>query len=400
MNWLVALGVLALVERGWKHWAVVRFFGKERPTTEGEPELVSILQPILSGDPTLRESLEHNLRIEDRYPREYIWLVDAEDEEGQRICRALIDAYPKRTIQMVSMAAPPSDANPKMVKLIEGAKLARGAIIALLDDDTRLPERAFEQCVPYLRLPKIGLAFGLPYYVSFQNTWSSLVAYFVNSNSLLTYIPYLQVAKSFTINGMFYVMRREVLEEIGGFAGLEGMLADDFAVAQRVREHEYELAQTPVRHAICTYVTGPGQYFSLMRRWFIFPRESLMRQLGWCELLVLYGLNLLPALYAPGLLLALALRPSAGLAGVTALYFAYSYAIFADLNARFLGGTSPWRGSWWVSVIQATFPIQLMLALLAPQRIRWRGHVIEARRGGGLRFIERRAEGARRHAGR
>ncbi len=393
MSWpLLALGVLALAERAWKHWAVVRFFHEERPTVQDEAEVVSILQPILSGDPTLRESLEHNLRMQDRNAREYIWLVDAEDADAQRICRELIDAHAECRIEVVSMAAPPPDTNPKMVKLIEGAKLARGGILAVLDDDTRLPEHAFEQCLPYLRQPRIGLAFGLPYYVSFQNTWSSLVAYFVNSNSLLTYVPYLQVTKPFTINGMFYAMRREVLDEIGGFAGLEGMLADDFAVAQRVREHGYELAQTPVRHAISTYVTGPGHYFSLMRRWFIFPRESLMRHLRWRELLVFYGLNLLPALGAPGLLLALAMRPSAALAGLTALYFTYSYAICADLNARFLGGASPWRGSWWVPVIQATFPIQVLIALAAPQRIRWRGHVIEARPGGGLRFIQRREE--------
>ena len=172
------------------------------------------------------------------------------------------------SLQPAEPPPPAPDVNPKMLKLIEGAKLAHGGVLVVLDDDTRLPDGGLEQCLPYLRQPHVGLAFGLPYYVSFQNVWSSLIAYFVNSNSLLTYIPYLQLTKPFTINGMFYAIRREVFEQVGGFAGLEGFLADDFAIARRIQAHGYELAQTPLRHAISTHVAGASHYLSLMQRWF------------------------------------------------------------------------------------------------------------------------------------
>src|SRR5260370_36617783 len=155
------------------------------------------------------------------------------------------------------MPAPGEGNNPKMVKLLEGARLALGDVLCVLDDDTQLPDNGLEQCLPYLDEPGVGLAFGLPYYINFSNLWSSLVSYFVDSHSLLTYIPYTTLTQPFTIHGMFYAIRRDTLEAIGGFDGLQSALADDFAVAQRLREHGYRLAQTPLLHGISTHVTGP-----------------------------------------------------------------------------------------------------------------------------------------------
>ena len=87
------------------------------------------------------------------------------------------------------MPPPGERDNPKMVKLIEGARLATGDVFCVLDDDTVLPDGGLEQCLPYVDDPGVGLAFGLPYYVNFSNLWSSLVSYFVDSHSLLTYMP-------------------------------------------------------------------------------------------------------------------------------------------------------------------------------------------------------------------
>ena len=104
-----------------------------------------------------------------------------------------------------------------MSKLIEGVKQATGNIIAVLDDDTMLPNQAFDQCLPYLEKPGIGVAFGLPYYVNFSNFWSTLVSSVVNGNNLLTYIPYTYFINPFTINGMFFVIKKEILEKVNGF---------------------------------------------------------------------------------------------------------------------------------------------------------------------------------------
>jgi ceramide glucosyltransferase len=390
----IILGGAALVllgERIWKHWMVVRFF--RRPVPAGDNvALVSIVQPILSGDPTMPACLEQSLRARSRFAREFVWLVDDDDRLAQQICRDLINRYPDYAINLMLMPPPGPRENPKMIKLLAGMQQARGDVLCVLDDDTQLPDGGLERCLPFLDQPGVGLAFGLPYYTSFGTLWSRMVAYFVNSHSLLTYVPYTMISEPMTINGMFYALRRTTYAAIGGFAGLEHTLADDFAVARRVREHGLRLAQTPLCHAISTTVTGPRHYLSLIQRWFIFPRESLLRHLRGRDLLVLYALAMLPA-FAPWLALgALVAWPSAWTVGFALLYVGYDYAIFAHFNQKYLQHAAPWRYSWLVPLLQLTFPLQLLAALLLPQRITWRGHELQVERGGTFRFVRRRSE--------
>src|SRR6476660_6055332 len=119
------LAILMLAEKVWRHVTVVRFFRRPVPPPRREVRLVSILQPILSGDPTMPDCLERNLRMRTRYPLEFIWLVDDNDHEGERICRRLIARYRDRAIRLHLMPPPGERDNPKMVKLIEGARLSR-----------------------------------------------------------------------------------------------------------------------------------------------------------------------------------------------------------------------------------------------------------------------------------
>jgi len=384
--WLLAGAMLA--QKFWKHWLVWRFFRRPIPPGAQEPRRVSILQPILSGDPALAECLRANLTERSRYRLEFIWLIDSDDPTAQTVCRELAAAGGHHPVRVVTLPPPRQHDNPKTIKLIAGLAHARGDVICVLDDDTRLPDRGLEQCLPFLDQPEVGLAFGLPYYGHFGNLWSSLVSLFVNDQSLMTYIPYTALAEPFTINGMFFAIRREVLDQIGGFAGLEGLLADDFAIATRVRQHGYRLAQTPLRHAISTHIRGPRHYLGLLQRWFIFPRESLLRYLTPRELALTYGLVLVPT-FAPLVLLLLVLRRRA-LWPLLALYLGYDYALFAHINRAYLGGATPWRHSWWVPLLDLLLPLQLLVALLSPQRINWRGHIMQVEPGGGFRFVKRR----------
>ncbi|GAB4449331.1 MAG: hypothetical protein OHK0015_54480 [Chloroflexi bacterium OHK40] len=387
---LSLLLLLALGERVWKGWAVRAFFRRQRPEPPpGDPPLVSIIQPILSGDPTLAASLEASLTFRSGYPREWLWLLDTDDTEGHRVCADLVKRYPAAGVRLLLVPPPGPHENPKMAKLIVGARAARGAVLCVLDDDTRLPDGGLEQCLPYLDEPGVGLAFGLPYYVSFEGFWSALVACFVNGHSLLTYVPVAMSGDPATINGMFYAVRRATLEAVGGFAGLEPFVADDFAVARRFREHGYRLAQTPLRHAISTTVAGPSHYARLMQRWLVFPRESLMRYLAPGDLARFYALALLP-LFAPWLAAGAVAGGHGATRALGLLYLAVSTAQATHLNRAYLGGATPARWAWLTPVVQLLLPAQVIAALLLPQRVRWRGHLIAVERGGGVRMLRRR----------
>ena len=385
---LILLISIVFFERLFKYLLVVRFFRRPIPP-HGQPvALVSILQPILSGDPTMPAGLEQNLTMQTRYPLEFLWLVDEDDFEAQRICRDLLARHPDKKARMILLPPPGPRQSPKMIKLIAGARHVSGDVLCVLDDDTRLPDFGLETCLPFLDQPGVGLAFGLPYYVSFENFWSRLVAYFVNSHSLMSYVPYAMLAEPVTINGMFYAIRRGVLDDIGGFEGLESILADDFAIAQRMRARGYRLAQTPLRHAISTWVGAPRHYFSLIQRWFIFPRESMLRHLNAREQVLFYGMALLPV-FLPWLAILVSLQMP-GLWLGSLFYFVCNQLIFVRFNRVYLKRASPGRHSYWVTLIALLLPLQVLAALLAPQRVNWRGNILQVEPGGGFQFVRRR----------
>jgi ceramide glucosyltransferase len=388
--WVFAAAMFG--QKIWKHWLVWRFFRRPVPPAAREPARVSIVQPILSGDPTLAECLQANLTVKSRYKLEFIWLIDSDDPTAQALCRELAATHRQHPVRIVTLPPPGQRANPKTIKLIAGLEHAHSDVICVLDDDTRLPDWGLEECLPFLDQPAAGLAFGLPYYRSFETFWSSLVSLFVNAQSLPTYIPYTALTEPFTINGMFYAARRDVLEQVGGFAGLEGILADDFAIARRFRAHGYRLVQTPLRHAISISVRGPRHYLSIFQRWFIFPRESLLRHLNRYDRGLVYGLAVAPALFPLVLLAALRLKPSAKLWAYSVLYFGHSALAFGHFNAAYLGRATPARYVWAAPAIEVLFPLQLLAALVSRQRIVWRGHVMQVERGGGFHFIRRRSQ--------
>ena len=384
-------GLILLLERLAKWWLVVRFFARPQPQQPPTGARISILQPILSGDPTMPACLAHNVALLARLAPdavEFHWLVDESDRAGQTICRAIMARYPQMAIRLTLLPPAPQGHNPKTVKLIAALPLTTGDVICVLDDDTLLPQSGFADALPYLALDRAGLVFGLPYQVDFSNLWSRLVALFVNSSSLLTYIPYLVLREPLTINGMFYLLRRTVLDELGGFTGLEPILADDFAIAQRVRTHGYRLVQSPLRHAVSNHVATGGAYWRLLTRWLTFPRESLLRHLAWHELAVLYGNTLLPTLAPLLLLLGGLIDPTWW--WVAGGYLLLNYLIFLALNRRYLGSATPLHWSWLLPVTQLLLPLQLLTAFLLPARINWRGHVMQVARGGSFRYVRRR----------
>lgn len=392
MIWIAAiLGGIFIMERVGKQWLVMRFMRRQMPPMQHAPRLVSILQPVISGDPLLPTVLAETLDAPCSFPREILWLGDEGDAECRRVCEALMARYPDEQIRYLALPPPPQGDNPKMFKLARSLTEAHGDIICVLDDDTVIPAGGLEGCLPYLDQPGVGLAFGLPYYVSFTNLWSSMTAMFVDSNSLLTYIPYTFLTDPFTINGMFYAIRRDVLDQVGGFAGLEPFLADDFAIAHRMRQHGLRLAQTPLLHPIRTQVRDGAHYLRLLRRWCIAPRESIMRYITPRETVIFYALGLLPALFPLAVLAALLVRPSPWTLGFALLYFGLSFSIFAWNNARFLRHAAPWRAAWLLPVMQIVFPLQVIAALLSPQRVNWRGNVMRIQRGGTFRYVQRRS---------
>lgn len=281
----IALGLyLAIV--GAKLALARRYIGTH-PETATAPGDVTVMQPILGGDPALEDALRRNLEQVDA---RFLWLVDDDDVDGQQVTDTLKD----ERVTIVRCPPVSGNANPKTVKLQRGLLLVETEFVAVLDDDTILTPGHLGRA--RFALQSCTLYTGLPHYLPGTNIWSSLVAHFVNNNNALTYLPLLPLIGPLTINGMFYVMRTADLRAMGGFAPIAGALCDDYALASLVKQHGGTIRQGITRQSLRTTVTGPAQYVRLMHRWFLFANTLVRDQTFGVQVLLFIALGLPPIL--------------------------------------------------------------------------------------------------------
>lgn len=343
-----------------------RYLGRraEHPGAPVDLADVTVLQPILSGDPTLAACLSDNLS---QTPQaRFIWLIDEDDLEGRAIAETL--APPQRV--RVVLGPPPRDGeNPKVAKLARAFPLVETRYVAVLDDDTILPPGGLARAISSLEPG--GLATGLPLYVNRANGWSRLVSGFVNGSALLTYPAASMVGAARTINGMFYASEVASLVRGGGFEAIRGSLTDDYAIATLFRRLGAPITQTDVLHPISTTVTDIGHYFGIMRRWMIFGSRYLRENRSLFSLVLI----LVPSL-APPVLLGVGLVSGWPWA-LGALALLLLKAAANRLLRQRLGGPA---GNAIDMACEAAAdlltPLHIILALVSPSRFNWRSRRI------------------------
>lgn len=258
----------------------------DAPTVEPmlEPAMLTVLQPILSGDARLEEMLESNLIS---LPEQrFLWLCDVWDTEAIRVTEILRKKYPGHRISIRLCADCPERVNPKVFKLIDGASEVETPFFSVLDDDTHLPSATAADLVMHARQAMVATA--LPSYLSGGSFSGTLLAQFVNNNSALTYLPLLPFCRPISINGMCYVMKTV---DIGIFKKISHHLTDDLALAGAIKAAGGDIHQSSQPVRLTTDITGFLHYLRMMHRWYLFALLLLRGQNAGYKsvILVLHG---------------------------------------------------------------------------------------------------------------
>jgi ceramide glucosyltransferase len=323
---------------------------------------VTIVQPILSGDPLLEPTLKRNL---DAHPlAEFLWMIDDDDEDAHRVAARLAPTH--ASVRVVVGPGPANGENPKVAKLIHALPLVFTSRLVVLDDDTFLPATS--------SLPSGHLVTGLPIFSAKTSTYERLIGGFVNGSALLTYLPaaYLRLQRS--INGMIYSVNTAQLRELGGFAAASHDLTDDYSVARLYLRHGLEVTQSITPVLVAMSVSNAAQYVRIMRRWMIFANHYLRD-------------NLTPAtafwIGLPGILPLIGLIVAA-IYGYPLLWVALLFAkAFANrlLLWRITGEKSSALDLLFECMADLMMPAWVLLALFQPHRLTWRSRRIELSSG-------------------
>ena len=400
------------LERLVRWWLIRRFFRREAsrdaPFSVTSQDAVTLVQPILSGDPHLGDTLRANATLPTALNIRWKWLVDADDLPGRKLTDdllaelALTVPEARRRVERVLTPPAPPRVNPKTYKLRLAweRRTADGSagFFGVLDDDTRLLPGQLETAVATLqREERAGLVFGLPYYRSFGTPWAALVSAFVNRNSLWSYLPILSFMPPPTINGMFWLARPEAIEALDGFRAVEGFVCDDYAVARGVRAAGYTLRQLPIVNPLETGVADARAYDRLLTRWFIFPQVSLLRHEPTRRLAGFYVLVFLPAFQFFTALVLAALAGGWRAFATVGVTQGWRELLQAQLERAHLPGAAGdgrefWRRRALGWAVDLCLPLQVVRALLSPRVIEWRGHRLRLDPDGRFEYLHRRGD--------
>lgn len=344
----------------------------------------TVLIPIASGDPELEAILRSNLQTAPATAR-FLFLIDEGDAEGQRIADALQGESPIGRLEVAVCPPPHANENPKTTKLVIGLDRVQTEYVAVLDDDTILQPDHLGFAIA--ALATCDLYTGLPCYLPGKNVWSSLVAQFVNDNSVLTYLPLAALMPPMTINGMYYVMRTETLRRYGGFAPIAAMLSDDYALARHVRDQGGIIRQGTALLSLRTTVPDAARYFGLMHRWNVFALFQVFDQPLTRQPLLAVLLGTPPVFFWIGILLS---PISVWAAGMTALALALRQAIHAWLRQRIKSANAASNSIATNAVLSIASellqPLHMVHAAVRKKLV-WRNRKIQLNRDGTFSYL-------------
>ncbi|MEE8321769.1 MAG: bacteriohopanetetrol glucosamine biosynthesis glycosyltransferase HpnI [Gammaproteobacteria bacterium] len=200
---------------------------------------VTILKPVCGLD----HEMAINLRSfceQDYAEYQVIFGVHDKNDPAVPIIRELIKDYPTLDIDLV-IDQRIHGTNHKVSNLINMFPRAKHEILFIADSDMRVPEDYLNAVVNHFSDEEIGAVTCLYSGSSRGGIASSLNAMFINEWFFPSVLISRLLQETRYCLGATMVVRREILEEIGGFEALSDHLADDYMLGKLITDKGYKI---------------------------------------------------------------------------------------------------------------------------------------------------------------
>ena len=227
------------------------------------------VQPILSGDTRLEEDLTANLKNTENM--KFIWLVDKSDSTAIKTVEKILknENYSGR-VEVYKLDDVPQEVNPKIFKLAQIVDKIKTEYTVILDDDSVMDRKRLDELSIYEKDKSEWIATGIPFNSNISGFYSKLISAFINSNSIFFYFSMSFLKENRTINGMFYILRTDILKKYNAFEEIKYWLCDDLALATYLLSKKVKIIQTTVFCNVRNTVPDFRKYVLLMKRWLLF----------------------------------------------------------------------------------------------------------------------------------
>ncbi|WP_338938262.1 glycosyltransferase family 21 protein [Fusobacterium pseudoperiodonticum] len=263
--------------------------------TEINEKKYTVLQPILSGDPRLEEDLTANLK--NTTDMKFIWLVDKSDKVAiNTVENILKDKNYSNRIEVYYLDDVPQELNPKIFKLAQVVDKIKTEYSIILDDDAVIDRKKLDELSVYEKDKSEWIATGIPFNYNIKGFYSKLISAFINSNSIFSYFSMSFLKENKTINGMFYILRTDILKKYSAFEEIKYWLCDDLALATYLLSKRVKIIQSTIFCNVRNTVPSLKRYILLMKRWLLFSNVYMKNAFSTKFLFIILLPTLLPTI--------------------------------------------------------------------------------------------------------
>ena len=261
--------------------------------TEIDENKYTIVQPILSGDPRLEDDLIANLK--NTTDIKFIWLVDKNDKIAiQTVEKILKNKNYSNRIEVYYLDDVPQEVNPKIFKLEQVVDKIKTEYTIILDDDSVIDRKRLDELSIYEKDKTEWIATGIPFNYNIRGFYSKLISAFINSNSIFSYFSLSFLKENKTINGMFYILRTDILKKYSAFENIKYWLCDDLALATYLLSKDVKIIQSTIFCNVRNTVPSFKRYILLMKRWLLFSNVYMKNAFSIKFLFIILLPTLLP----------------------------------------------------------------------------------------------------------
>ncbi|OFQ61124.1 ceramide glucosyltransferase [Fusobacterium sp. HMSC065F01] len=358
--------------------------------TEIDENKYTIVQPILSGDPRLEDDLTANLK--NTIDIKFIWLVDKSDKIAiQTVENILKNKNYSNRIEIYYLDDVPQEINPKIFKLEQVVDKIKTEYTIILDDDSVIDRKRLDELSIYEEDKTEWIVTGIPFNYNIKGFYSKLISAFINSNSIFSYFSLSFLKENKTINGMFYILRTDILKKYSAFKNIKYWLCDDLALATYLLSKDVKIIQSTIFCNVRNTVPSFKRYILLMKRWLLFSNVYMKNAFSIKFLFII----LLPTLL-PTVLLFLSFYLGINYLVLTLNFFIGKVALFYIIRLFIYQGVREEKTSKKSDFIvfspqtkellyellsEFLLPFMLIYTLLTPSVILWRNKKIRVKDG-------------------
>lgn len=247
---------------------------------------ITILKPLCGFDHDAYTNLVSFCQQD--YPQyQIIFAVLASEDPAIEIVKKIIHYFPDLDIQLIigdrdSPSSLTIGANRKVSNLVNGVTKARYDILLIADSDIRVEKDYLRRVVQPLKNEKVGVVTCL--YRSLAQGWIAILEAIGTATEFQAGVLVSKQLEGIKFAlGSTIVIRKTVLEAIGGFTAISDYLADDFQLGYLPAQAGYQVVlsdyivehvlatttiadsiQRQIRWARCTRVSRPWGYLGLI----------------------------------------------------------------------------------------------------------------------------------------